>query len=368
MVDDKITIAFIIGSLGNARAGTERNLLNIIEHLDRTRFLPHLVSLQDCEYLRQGNPPCETSCLHVYRLYAPSAIRAGRDLAQRLRKLRIDIVQTFFTEAHVLGGRAADSAGVKAIISARRNLGYAYGIKERFWLKIANRYPMRWLANSRAVAERIAAVEGIARDKFDIIYNGVEIVDPEFDSRGKSDAGETDAVMVANLRPVKSVATFIEAAALVIKRRPRSQFAVLGDGPLRPQLTTLCRRLQVADNITLAGSRDDVRPWLANSRIGVLTSLSEGCSNAILEYMNASLPVVASAVGGNGELVHDGDTGLLYPAADARALADKLLYLLDHPQEATKMGQAGRRRVVAEFSRQRMIANYQGYYENLLTA
>jgi glycosyltransferase involved in cell wall biosynthesis len=116
------------------------------------------------------------------------------------------------------------------------------------------------------------------------------------------------------------------------------------------------------------GGRDDVRPWLVNSRIGVLTSLSEGCSNAILEYMNASLPVVASAVGGNGELVIDGETGLLYPAPNARALADKLLFLLDHPQEAAKMGQAGRRRVVTEFSRQRMIANYQGYYENLLTA
>jgi glycosyltransferase involved in cell wall biosynthesis len=282
-----------------------------------------------------------------------------------MKTLGIDIVQTFFVEAHLVGGRAAKSAGVKACISSRRNLGYGYGFKEKFLLRLANRFPDRWLANSRAVADRISALEKIDRHKFDVIYNGVQI--PEEMSRELIpwELREYDIVMVANLRPVKQIRTLLEAMAEIKLDRPRCRAAVLGDGPLRDELDALARRLMVADNVEFVGSQNDVQSWLQQARTGVLCSSSEGFSNAILEYMTASLPVVASDVGGNPELVQPGKTGLLFTVGDAGSLAERVEYLLSNPQESLQMGRAGRRRIEQEFSHERMVHEYQKYYESL---
>ncbi len=171
----KIKIMFVIGSLGHGRAGTERNLLTIAEHLDRSRFEPFLVSLQDCEYIQRGKFVCDTTCLNLYRLYTPAMFQQRRLLAQRMRELKIDIVQTFFIEAHIVAAKAARMAGVNAIISSRRNLGYSYSLKEKLLLRIANRYPDRFLANSQAVADVVSKLEGVDRARFDVIYNGVPI-------------------------------------------------------------------------------------------------------------------------------------------------------------------------------------------------
>jgi glycosyltransferase involved in cell wall biosynthesis len=367
MNDDKIKVMFVIGSMGNARAGTEKNLLTIISSLNRDRFTPYLVSLQDCDYIRAGNFACDTSCLNVYQMFSPAMRRARRELAERVQTPGIDIVQTFFTEAHMLGGAAARLGGAKAVISSRRNLGYSYGFKEKLYLRIANRYPTRWLANCKAVADEIAVTERLDRFRFDVIYNGVALHHESSENAfGTVGDVSSDVVMVANLRPIKSVDTLIRAAALVIKSRPDTRFVILGDGPQRGELTRLTDELNVSSNVRLAGSVDDIMPYLTSSRIAVLTSLSEGCSNAILEYMNASLPVVASNVGGNPELVVDDETGYLVQPRDAQAFAEKIIHLLEHPDDSATMGRAGRLRAERQFSVARMISDYEAYYEKLL--
>ncbi len=366
MVSDRIKIMYVIGSMGHGRAGTERNLLTIIEHLDRTRFEPFLVSLQDCEYIQQGKFICDTACLHLYRMFTPAMWRKRKQLAQRMRELGIDVVQTFFVEGHLVGGAAARMAGVKAIISSRRNLGYSYGLKERLLLKLANRYPRRWLANSQAVADTISRLEAIDRSRFDVIYNGVEI--PASDTGGTATAVTPNqtVVMVANLRPVKAVDTLIRAAAVVVKSVPNVRFAIVGDGPQRASLLKLAAELSLTDQVDFVGSASDVRSTLRGATVGVLTSTSEGFSNAILEYMCAGLPVVATDVGGNREAVLDGKTGLLIAPADHGALASKLIYLLTHSDESLRLGQAGRERAESEFSLAAMIRNYQEYYIRLV--
>ncbi len=363
MLADRIRVMHVIGSMGSGRAGTERNLLTVIEHLDRTRFEPFLVSLQDCEYIRRGEFNCDTSCLHLYRMLTPAMWRKRRALAQRIRELGIEVVQTFFVEGHLVGGAAARMAGVKAIISSRRNLGYSYSLKERLLLKVANRYPHRWLANSHAVADTISRLERIERGRFDVIYNGVEA------SRGDvpegTPAGQTIA-MVANLRPVKAVDTLIRAAAIVVRSFPDARFVIVGDGPLRDSLSALAVELSLSKHVDFIGSTSDVHSVLRGATVGVLTSTSEGFSNAILEYMCANLPVVATAVGGNREAIADGETGYLIAPADHNALADKLTYLLAHPSEARRFGRAGRERVETHFSLSAMIRSYQDYYLKLV--
>lgn len=362
MTDDRIQVMYVIGSMGHGRAGTERNLLNIIENLDRTRFEPFLVSLQNCEYIRQGQFSCDTTCLHLYRMFTPTMLRKRKQLAQRMQELGIDVVQTFFLEGHLVGGAAAQMAGVRAIISSRRNLGYSYSLKERLLLKLANRYPHRWLANSQAVADTISRLEGTDRSRFDVIYNGVEIPAPDTAPPAAAITPRQTVVMVANLRPVKAVDILIRAAAIVVKSVPNVRFAIVGDGPQRASLVKLATELSLTGQIDFMGSTNDVRATLQGATVGVLTSTTEGFSNAILEYMCAGLPVVATDVGGNREAVLEGKTGFLVAPADQDALAGKLIYLLTRPDELLRLGRAGRERAVAEFSLAKMIRNYQEYY------
>ncbi|TFH64383.1 MAG: glycosyltransferase [Candidatus Zixiibacteriota bacterium] len=366
MASDRIRIMFVIGSMGHGRAGTERNLLTIIEHLDRTRFEPFLVSLQGCEYIQQGRFICDTACLHLYRMFTPAMWRKRKQLAQRMRELGIDIVQTFFVEGHLVGGAAARMAGVKAVVSSRRNLGYSYTLKERLLLKLANRYPHRWLANSQAVADTISRLEAIDRSSFDVIYNGVEIPAPGTAGTAEAVKPSQTVIMVANLRPVKAVDTLIRAAAVVVKSVPNVRFAIVGDGPQRASLLKLAAELSLAEQIDFLGSTSDVRATLRSTAVGVLTSTSEGFSNAILEYMCAGLPVVAAEVGGNREAVLDGKTGFLIAPGDHDALAAKLIYLLTSPDESLRLGRAGRVRAEAKFSLAAMILNFQEYFVRLM--
>jgi glycosyltransferase involved in cell wall biosynthesis len=112
--------------------------------------------------------------------------------------------------------------------------------------------------------------------------------------------------------------------------------------------------------------QDDVRPWLADSDLFVLPSLSEGISITLLEAMAAGLPAVATDVGGNREVIRDGETGLLVPVEDAAALASAMLSVLTDPVQARRMGAAGRERVDADFNINRTVAAYEQAYIELL--
>jgi L-malate glycosyltransferase len=358
---DKLRVLYVIGSMGNGLAGTERNLLTIIRHLDRQKFEPYLITLQDCEYYRAGKFDCETACWHCNRVLSTAFIAKRSQLVDFMREKAIDVVQTFFLEAHLLAGSAARKAGVRAVVSSRRNLGYSYGLKEKILLKIANRYPLRFLANSLAVANTIARVEGCRRELFEVIHNGVEISPRVPDERHQTKS----VVMVANLRPVKSIPTLIQAAAIVAKEIPKVRFRIIGEGPDRHELQGLINALKLQSIVSMPGAATDVHSAISTAAIGVLTSASEGFSNSLLEYMDAGLAVVATKVGGNEEIVQDGVSGYLVDAGDDGAVADRLLKLLNEPELARSMGRAGRKLVEEQFSVEAMLRRHEEFYLSL---
>lgn len=357
----RLVVLYVIGSMGDGRAGTEHNLLTIINHLDRAAFDPILITLQDCQYFRAGKFNCETHCWHINSMFTPEMFRKRMELAVFMRTRPVDIVQTFFVEAHIVGGGAAKKAGVKAVVSSRRNLGYSYTLKEKLYLKIANRYAQRFLANSKAVVETITKLEKIDSDRFEIIYNGVELkpaLPPE------QHLPET-IVMVANLRPVKAIPTLIRAAAQVVKERPKAKFRIIGEGPDRLELQALINSLGLQRNFEMPGSTNDVHAAIANATIGVLTSSSEGFANSLLEYMRAALPMVATKVGGNDEIVEEGVNGFLVGADDSAGLAERILRLLNNPSQVHTMGNAGRRIVEEKFSVGVMVRKHEDFYRKL---
>ena len=170
--------------------------------------------------------------------------------------------------------------------------------------------------------------------------------------------------IVARLVPIKAHEVFLDMAADVATSRPDVVFLVVGDGERREALEAGARRRGLGAQIHFLGWRADVDRVYADLDIVVLTSRSEGSPVALIEAMAAARPVVATRVGGVGELV--GDDGLLSDVDDARALAQNVRRLLDDPALAARLGQRGRDRVVPAFSRERLVEDIDTLYQRLL--
>jgi glycosyltransferase involved in cell wall biosynthesis len=165
---------------------------------------------------------------------------------------------------------------------------------------------------------------------------------------------------------MKGVEYFLDAASIVAERFPDVRFLVAGDGGSRKELEDRARRLGLEARIVFTGFRSDVRELLSEAAISVLPSLSEGTSNTLLESMAAGLPVVATQVGGNPEVIEDGVSGLLVPPRDSAEIAAAVGRLLEDEGFARRLGQAGMRRVSELFSLSGSVQQTEHLYQRLI--
>jgi glycosyltransferase involved in cell wall biosynthesis len=165
---------------------------------------------------------------------------------------------------------------------------------------------------------------------------------------------------VARLAEQKGHRDLIAAARIVLDRRPDVRFAIAGDGELRDELERLAAPL--GDRFLLLGSRTDVPDLLASFDVFAFPSRFEGLCVAVIEAQAAGVPVVATPVGGIRESVVDGETGWLVPPKNPEALAERISWVLEHPQEARTVAEAGRRRAVERHSVERMVAETLALY------
>ena len=169
---------------------------------------------------------------------------------------------------------------------------------------------------------------------------------------------------VANLRPIKNIDGLMRAAVRVLERFPNARFEVAGDGEQRAELEKLHTELKLGERFILRGSVADVPGFLCGVDVAVLPSHSEGMSNALLEYMAAGKPVVATNVGANPKLL-GGGCGVLVPNGDEAALVGALCELLSDPAARAKCALAARAKVEAEYSREAMLRRFERFYTNL---
>ncbi len=253
-------------------------------------------------------------------------------------------------------------AGVPVLLHTKHGRNYPHVARA----VRTNRWASRWSDAVVAVSEDAARVaveiERVPRAKVCVIYNGVDLASwpPE-----RAPEGPPRAVCVARLHPVKDHATLLQAVQSVLTKRPDFQLDVVGDGPERQSLEALRRELRLEGAVTLHGHHDDVRPFLLGASLFVLASLSEGISLTVLEAMAASLPVVATDVGGNREIVVPDETGVLVPAGSPGSLAQAMLGMIDDPARARALGRAGRRRAELSFDVRRMVSRYEDLYAEL---
>jgi glycosyltransferase involved in cell wall biosynthesis len=367
-----VRVLFVIGTLDIG--GTERQLVALATRLDRGRFAARVCCLEHegplAKDLREaGIPVDEIPFRGLSATRNPVAVmRRFRELVFLMRKVRPTIVQTFLPHANALGVLAARLARVPFVLIGLRGLDPAIP----FWGSLAGRLAHLAVANAEAVGAHAVRSQGLPAAKVRVVRNGLDI--QAFDQAAHHQAlglpPDPFVVTVANPNRFKAsgLLVLVEAAAAVREQMPDVRFVLVGDGPERNRIAEAARGLGLVDRFLCVGSRGDVPAILARSVILALPSLAEGFPNVILEGMAAGKPVVATRTGGVPEAVVGGETGLLVPPGDPRALASAILAILRDPVRAKAMGSAGRDRVVREFGMDRAVRAMERLYDDLVYA
>ncbi len=295
-------------------------------------------------------------------------------LAAFLRRERFHVVHTHDLWSNLMGIPAARIARVPAIISSRRDLGHLdwYESGRRVWLRRIQNLSHIVLANANPIRDALISEDGFAPEKVRLIHNGVDVerfsrVPNCRERMFPGSSGQKLVVLVGNMHTdIKGHPWLIAAAPKIVEQFPEVRFLFAGDGAMRPEFERQVGDLGLKESFQFLGRRNDIPEILRSCDIAVLPSKAEGLPNAVLEYMCAGLPVVATAVGGNAEVVRHGETGLLVPPQNSDALATAILQLMKDPASAKRMGEDSQRYVSANFSFERLIREVDGLYTELL--
>jgi L-malate glycosyltransferase len=312
--------------------------------------------------------PCPIYVLPLQRTYDLSAFRAALALRHFLKLERIVIVQTFFESSDLWAGLVTKLMSDAKLIWSRRDMGILRGRKHDIAYKLMSGTPDAVFAVSEQVRQHGITVDGIPSNRVLTIYNGLDVEGWSAPRREIGD-GKFVVATLGNIRKVKGHDVFIRAAASVVRAFPNVSFMIAGE-VLEPdyfkELRELVRDLNLTDHFTFRSGVTDIREYLSAVDVFVLPSRSEGFSNAIIEAMAASLPVVATDVGGNAEAIKDGVSGFIIPSEDDAALSDAITRFLSDPSKAKEMGVAGRGLVVEKFTIAAMMQQITNVYSSLL--
>ncbi|HEX5133273.1 MAG TPA: glycosyltransferase [Candidatus Krumholzibacteria bacterium] len=363
-----MTVAHIVQDLDVG--GLERVVMSLLDATDPARYRTVLYTLGEGgdlagEVERRG---------HAVRRLAK---RSGLDyvlfprLVRCLRADAVDVVHAHNYSALVYGSIAGRIAGVGGVIYT------AHGAKTAS-RRATRRYQRLGLVDDVVFvsgdALRVALAAGaVEKRNLHTIENGVRL---EEYARSNSqrlaarqslgiDAAAPVVGIVARLTRAKDHVNLLDAFARVRERHPAARCVIVGDGELRGAITDHVQALGLGKEVLMLGRRDDVADVLSAFDVYVLSSYTEGLAVTLLEAMAAGLPVVATDVGGNPEVVVDGVTGRLVPARDAAALADAIMGMLADRERARAMGEAGRIRCQERFGVNTMTRRYQKLYDRL---
>jgi glycosyltransferase involved in cell wall biosynthesis len=363
-------VLLIIDQFSTTLGGGERAVLQLASHLPEHGFQASILTF----LLDPESPALEKMTtapiylLPLRRTYGIGALRAAIQLRQFIRREGFVIVHTVFESSDLWAGFITRATSRAKLVWSRRDMGILRKPKHRIAYHLMARIPHAVMAVSEEVRQYCVQTDGINSARVHTIYNGLN-VERFANTRHRSSGGQR-VISVGNIRRIKGHDIFIRAAAIIAQRFPRARFSIAGE-VLEPQyfqeLLMLIDSLGLGDRFQFEGGVTDLPSFLAEAEIFVLPSRSEGFSNALIEAMAASLPVVATRVGGNPEAVEDGVTGLLVPPEDPNALAEALQELLSDSERSWAMGEAGRRLAIREFSNDRVVNKVADIYQRLLS-
>lgn len=372
---DKALVVHIIHRL--AIGGLENGVVNLVNRMSTDKYQHAIISLTDIVDFEHRIENKDVACYALEK-------REGIDLMtyfhlwKILAKIRPQIVHT-----RNFGTLDCQFIALMALVPRRihgehgRDLNDIDGRKYKNTLirKLFRPIIDKYVALSRDIERWLRIHIKVPRQKIIQIYNGVdtEIFYPAgIRYPNRQEKGEYLTIgTVGRLQGEKDQITLVKAINRVLSsienRKDRNiRLVIVGDGPLRQDLEGLIDEMGISEHVELLGSRDDINELMRKFDLFVLPSLTEGISNTILEAMATGLPVIATNVGGNPELVLDNETGVLVPVTDDNAIADAIIKYIDKPELLAIHGDRGRHRVLEHFSIDSMVKGYESLYDTTM--
>ena len=352
------------------------NAVRTAERLDRERYRLSVVTLRgegplSERYERMGVPVLR---FPIQNLYGTETVRQGVRLARFLRDERVSVVHCHDQYSNVFSTMTARWARVPVVIASKRWLHspWRYRVANGVGFRVATCV----IANSDAVAASLERDDWLSRGRVVVVPNFVDEAafgapTPNVRQTWVREVGlEPDAVVVgivASLLPIKDHATLLRAVAALVPEWPTLRLVIVGQGPELERLRALANELGITPAVRFAGLRPQVPSFHFLFDISVLSSVSEGFPNSLVEAMAAGRPIVATDVGGVRDAVLHGENGMLVAPGDPPAFADALRVLLRDPDLRRTMGAAGAHRAREKFHAATVVGSLQRLYERLLT-
>ena len=364
----KRTVLFFSTSSGPG--GAERVVSNLAAALDPDSFRP-LVCLFRPGWLKEQ---CEYAGIPTYVIPNKGVLDFSwiRRFLRLLKEERVAIIHAHEFDAIVHGTMAACFARTPVVATIHGKHYFWEKRSRRLAYQLVSRYA-KMVVVSEDLKGFVIKRAGIPKERLTVIYNGIAhqpaVKSPDLQQcRDELGLNEDDQVVgtVGSLYPVKGHKYLLEAVPCIIKKCPQVKFLIIGRGDQETVLTEQVKRLGIGNYVRFLGLRQDIPRLLSVMNVFVLPSLSEGLSIAALEAMASGRPIVATRVGGNPELVIEGETGLLVPSEDSHALGIEIVRILNDRALAGKLGENALRRAQERFDIKIMAHNYQELYRSCL--
>ena len=362
-------VLLVVDQFPKSLGGGERTVLRLAELLPAYGFRASVLTFAiDPESSVLRTPwPFPLYLLPLEKTYDLRALRGASALRRFLREQKVRLVQTFFESSDLWAGLITRLFSSAKLVWSRRDMGILRSTKHRLAYRVLARMPDRVFAVSESVRRQCIEQDSVNSSRVCTLYNGVDLT--AFVPSLSPAKTEFTVVCIGNIRRVKGHDVLVRAAALTLQSFPGAQFLLVGDVLDRRyfmELQEVTRELGIEDNFHFIGAVPHPHVYLEKADAFVLPSRSEGFSNAILEAMNYSLPVIATAVGGNAEAVVEGVSGLIVAVEDVAALAQAIKRLAADRVEARRMGAAGRLLAEERFSTGAMMRQFCSAYRELL--
>jgi glycosyltransferase involved in cell wall biosynthesis len=352
------------------RGGAEKQLALLAMGLPRDRFDVHVAVLTRSGPYEQTLRDAGIEVTVIGKRWKIDPTCYWR-LKRHIRSLRPDLVHTWLFAANAYGRQAAFAAGVKHVVGGERCVDPWKSSLQLAIDRYLSKGTQRIVTNSSGVREFYAG-RGLPAEKFFVIPNGIALPAP-------SEPGSREELLrelqlppgarligaVGRLWPQKRVKDLIWAADLLKTLRDDTHLLIIGDGPQRWRLERYREQNEITDRVHFLGERGDVPRILPHLSALWLASEYEGQSNAIMEAMAAGIPVVATDIAGNRDLVVDGVTGYLVAVGDRFEFSRRTHWLLEDAELQRRLGAAGRERIEREFTVEQMVGRHAALYEEL---
>lgn len=349
--------------------GCERDLAKLARCLDRKRFEPHVGCFRAkglrADELRDFGVPIVRFPVTSFR--SPSFIRGVLAFRKYVRDHGIRLVHSFDVPTNVFGVAAARLTGLRPIVASQ--LWFLDTISRQFWQlhRLSLRFADAVLVNSDAVRRQLLSENAGLADRIHVSHNGVET--NVFSPGERWDSAPGSAVVigaVCALRPEKRLDLLIDAFARVQKQIGGVELLIVGSGEMLPGLERQSTDLGIRDHCIFQPARSDVVPWMRGIDVFVVCSDSESFPNALLEAMACGCCVIGSNVGGIPELIHDGQSGLLFERGNASELAERLTSVVSDAELRNRLSRNAAKRACEQFSMEAAVARMERLYNTLL--